>query len=86
MKHQILFVTSHGDYAAAKFESCYKGKKVADIIPNLNLENGEEIEDSQIDYDVIEIEVEDIIAFRNLFSWIVTDRNHKNFYIDTQVL
>lgn len=84
MKHKILLVTGD-DFAAVTFECYYQGKKIADIIPNLSTQ-GETIEDCEISYEVVEIETEDIRKFAIAFKRMVTERKHRNFYIDTQVL
>ncbi len=95
-KTKILFV-SGDDYAAVVFEDKYKGKAVKYILPELNLQDGEQIKDngddyaSQIDYEVKEFDVIPNDGLLELLQAIKDDSDydmlkHSNFYAENSVI
>ena len=54
---KILIVTGDGDYSLRDFCAKYNGRKVADLLQELDFENGEQIDYETMTYEVKEFDI-----------------------------
>lgn len=54
---KVLIVTGDGDFGALSFAAKYKGRKVADLLQELDFENGEDIDNEEVSYELKEFDI-----------------------------
>lgn len=86
-----ILIVSSDEFGVIGFEAKYKGQLVADIIPQLDIEEGEIIDDDHIDYTVHEFDVPVTEAAKLMIKTIRRKCDHdwlksECFYAENEII